>query len=95
MNLIVLVSEAVTLAICIISLFLLSRFYHKMKLKLISITFASILLIWAIKSVSRILSCEGVIGIPDVAIWSVVGLLQSLLLLIVFWYYIKVSEKYL
>jgi len=95
MDLIVIISELITLILCIISLYLLYKFYHKMKLKLISFAFSSIILIWMIKSISRILSCHGIIGIPDVEIWSIVGVLQSLLLIVVFWYYIKVSEKYL
>lgn len=95
MSLEVICLELFTIVLCSIALFLLIGFYHKMKLVLVTTMFGAVIVIWIVKSFSRILSDSGIIGIPDVRLWSVVGAVQAILLIVVFWYYINISEKYL
>lgn len=95
MNLIVLISELITIFLSIYAFTMIWKFYKKFKVKLITGLFASFIGIWIIKSISRLFTDSDIIDIPDIVIWSIVGMIQIILFVALFKYLINKIEVYL
>jgi hypothetical protein len=92
---ILLISEILILLLAGYTFRLMMRFYEKTKSKKISILFSSILIIWVTRAVLRLMTGLEITPRPDVWVWSIIGAIEILLIVILFNYKIKLLEKYL
>ena len=91
----VLITEILTIVLSIYSYYLLAKFYLKTKMSWLPLIFGIGVSIWSLKAISRILTHIGVIGIPDIEIWSTLGLLQACIFIYMFWRLAEIIEEYL